>query len=233
MDPEADATSFVMPEADVLIEAEYKWKDSILLAKAQEAAKKGLSGYKDEALYRPAQKEELNEAVAAGTEAIEKVTDTAGVEAALAAAKKAMDAIKTDAQLAAEEQQAALTKAKSGAKEELKKYKEESLYRPAQKEELKAAIASGTEAIEQAADAAGVEAALEAAKKVIDTIKTDAQLTAEEQLQNEKPPVQDPAQNVKDPVPNPQNSLPKVGSVHKSGKLWYKILSSDNGGRAV
>lgn len=62
-----------------------------------------LVSYKNPADYRVAQQTELAQAVAAGKAAIDAAADKAGVDGALASAKAAMDAIKTDAQLAAEE----------------------------------------------------------------------------------------------------------------------------------
>ena len=73
------------------------------LAQAKADAKAALDSYKNAADYRAAQQTELANAIAAGKAAIDAAADLAGVEAALANAKLAMDAIKTDAQLKAEE----------------------------------------------------------------------------------------------------------------------------------
>ena len=95
---------------------------------------------------------------------------------ALANAKAAIDAIKTDAQLTAEE----LAAAKRTAKSALLSYKDTHDYRAEQKAELSNAIDDGIAAINAATNTDEVAAALEAAKAVMDAIKTDAQLTAEE-----------------------------------------------------
>ncbi len=106
-----------------------------------------------------------------------------------------------------------LAKAREDAIQELLKYKSEDLYRPAQKGELSSAVAAGIEEIKAASDVSGVEAALASAKRTIDAIKTDAQLTGEEKLQTKNPP--------------------KAGSLKKSGKIWYKILSSKKGSQTA
>ena len=74
------------------------------LADAKEEAKAELEDYKDPADYRAGQQTELENAVAAGKENIDSAADKDAVAAALSAAKEAIDAIKTDAQLTAEEQ---------------------------------------------------------------------------------------------------------------------------------
>lgn len=70
--------------------------------------------------------------------------------------------------------------AKAAAKAELDAYASPDNYRPAQQAELAAAIEAGKLAIDAAPDPDGIAAALAAAKKVIDAIKTDAQLLKEE-----------------------------------------------------
>jgi len=77
--------------------------EQLALAEAKAAAKAALDAYKKPADYREAQKTELANAIAAGKAAIDAAADIAGVNAALAAAKLAMDAVKTDAQLKAQE----------------------------------------------------------------------------------------------------------------------------------
>ena len=73
-----------------------------------------------------------------------------------------------------------LQQAKADAKAQLDSYKNADDYRDAQKTELASAIAAGKNAIDRAADAQAVKAALATAKTQMDAIKTDAQLTAEE-----------------------------------------------------
>lgn len=74
-----------------------------------------------------------------------------------------------------------LAEAKAAAKAELDAYKNADDYRDAEKSDLAAAIAAGNAAIDDAMDTDAVAAALATAKAVIDAIKTDVQLTAEEQ----------------------------------------------------
>ena len=77
----------------------------------------------------------------------------------------------------------ALATAKTTAKASLETYVNAENYRLAQQEELATAIANGKIAIDNATDIAGVESSLANAKTVIDEIKTDAELTAEETAQ--------------------------------------------------
>ena len=77
----------------------------------------------------------------------------------------------------------ALDAAKAAAKTELENYFaaiDPADYRPAQQDELTAAVDGGNGEIDAATDIDAVNAALAAAKATIDAIKTDAQLTADE-----------------------------------------------------
>ncbi|MBR2547881.1 MAG: hypothetical protein IKF07_06800 [Eubacterium sp.] len=152
--------------------------DAMLLAEEKTAAKNELSSYKDPSLYRDAQKTELAAAISSGKSAIDAAQTTAGVNSALAAAKKEIDKIKTDAQMAIEEGN--LEEAKKAAKAELSKYKDPSLYRDPQKEELIAAINKGIAEIDAAKDTNDVASVLLKAEREIDKIKTDADLLKEE-----------------------------------------------------
>jgi len=95
------------------------------------------------------------------------------------------------------EMQYELLVAKFNAKTELENYKNADDYREAQKIELANAITAGKEAIDAAADIAGVNKALADAKAAIDEIKTD-QLTAEE-LAAAKEAAKSELDNYKDP----------------------------------
>ena len=150
----------------------------VVVERYKAAAKAELENYKDPADYREAQQAELSAAIAAGNDAIDAAADKEAVATAQADAKLAIDAIKTDAELTAEE----LAAAKADAKAELESYKDPADYREAEQAELTAAIAAGNDAIDDAATIDDVTAALNAAKEVVDEIKTDAQHTAEEQL---------------------------------------------------
>jgi len=174
------ATDTVVVTADLQLTAQWIDDIAVALEEAKTTAKATLESYKDASNYRDAQKTELATAVANGKTAIDNATDLAGVEAALANAKTAVDAIKTDAELTAEEEAQALANAKTTAKAALESYKDASAYRPAQQTELATAVANGKTAIDNATDLAGVEAALANAKTTIDAIETDAQITAKE-----------------------------------------------------
>ena len=152
------------------------------LTDIKEAAKQELVDYKNPDDYRPNQQAALADAIAAGKNAIDNAAVTNGVETALANAKAEIDKIKTDAQLSAEE----LDAAKTAAKQELDEYKNPDDYRAEQQTELQNAISDGKDAIDNAADTDGVASALADAKAEIDKIKTDAQLTAEELAANKE-----------------------------------------------
>ena len=214
-----------------------------------------LASYKNPADYRPAEQIALAEAITTGTNLINAQTTEQDVEAVLNATKLAINLIKTDAQLTAEEEAAAaqalaqakatkialinavtaglveadytvaswselqvaianalfaveaassitevngvtvpdaasilvsaaveqLANAKLEAKSVLAGYANAAAYRPAQQTELAQAITAGEAAIDAATSVFAVNEALSAAKLAIDSIKTDAQLTAEEE----------------------------------------------------
>ena len=150
------------------------------LVDAKTAAKTALDNYKNASAYRTAQQTELAAAISNGKSAIDEAADAQAVNTALANTKSVIDAIKTNAQLIAEEAVLALTQAKTDAKSTLDSYKNASDYRTAQQTELAAAIANGKTAINDAVSVEAVNTALTNAKSVIDAIKTNAQLTAEE-----------------------------------------------------
>ena len=166
---------------DVTVSAQ--WTDLVAqaLATAKTTAKTTLETYVNAEDYRQTQQEELATAIANGKNAIDNATDVAGVETALADAKTVIDEIKTNAELTTEETAQALASAKTTAKASLETYVNAEDYRQAQQEELATAIANGKNAIDNATDVAGVETALADAKTVIDEIKTNAELTAEEE----------------------------------------------------
>ena len=146
------------------------------LEQAKRAAVIELENYTDPAGYRPAQRDEREQALAAGKAAIEAAGSFEAVEAALTAAKEALDTIPTDGELSAGE----LNEARKTAAEELTGYKDPADYRPAQQRELEQAVADGLVAIAAAGTAEEVGQALAAAKAVLDGVKTNAQLTDEE-----------------------------------------------------
>jgi len=146
------------------------------LASAKQTAKTALAGYAKAEDYREAQKTVLSSAITNGNNAIDAATDITAVNTALANAKAAIDEIKTDAELTAEE----LLAAKSAAKITLESYKNSADYRDAQKAELQSTIANGKAAIDAATDVGGVERELASAKATMDAIETDAEITAKE-----------------------------------------------------
>lgn len=97
------------------------------LAAAKTAAKAELETYKSTVVYRANQKSDRDAAVASGKSAIDSAANTAAVTTALTAAKAAIDLLKTDAQLTAEE----LAAAKTAAKAAIAGYKVKGDYSPA------------------------------------------------------------------------------------------------------
>ena len=146
------------------------------LAVAKAEAKSALDAYVDLDDYRTEQQNAIANAIADGKLAIDAAMAKAGVTSALDSAKLAIDAIKTDSEMTADE----LANAKQTAKNALATYANAEDYREAQKTELSSAITNGNNAIDSASDIASVNTALTNAKAVIDSIKTNAQLTAEE-----------------------------------------------------
>ena len=177
----------VTTDEDSLDEAISELNDAIenqsVLVAAKTAAINDLESYKNPQDYRETQKAELAQVVADGKAAINQAEDTDAVATALGVAKAKADAIKTDAQLKAEEDAAkerALAEAKTAAINDLEHYKNPAEYREAQKAELAKVVADGKVAINQAKDTDAVATALGAAKAKADAIKTDAQLKDEE-----------------------------------------------------
>ncbi|MBR2546790.1 MAG: hypothetical protein IKF07_01160 [Eubacterium sp.] len=156
------------------------------LANAKTAAREELTTYKnskDLSLYRPQQQNELAEILSSGCHAIDSAVDEAGVTTALSAAKRSMDAVKTDAELTREEQEGALQSAIASACSELETYVDPALYRDNERQLIADIIIEGKTNIQQAQDLAGVANALAAAEALLDDVKTDAEYTAEEQGQ--------------------------------------------------
>lgn len=146
------------------------------LLAAKNTAKAELDVYVNSSNYRTEEQALLASAIAEGKNAIDSATDISAVNTALATAKAAIDGIKTDAELTAEE----LASAKTNAKSELESYVNAGDYRADQQALLASAIANGKTAIDESADIIAVSTALANAKAAIDEIKTDAELTAEE-----------------------------------------------------
>lgn len=181
-------TAKTMVEPSVLTKLANAEAQMVLLTKKAQA-KTALDTYKNADRYRDAQKAELSQAIADGKAAIDAAADEEAINTALTAAKTAMDAIKTDAQLDSEEA-TTLAEAKTAAIVDLKAYKNKDDYRSAEQAQLAKAIEEGEKAINAVtlntetndlADAkAKISTALATAKTTMDTIKTDAQYVVEE-----------------------------------------------------
>ena len=124
----------------------------------KEEAKAELENYKDPSDYRPEQQTELQNAVNAGKDAIDSAEDVDGVAAAMENAKAAIDDIKTDEELAAEELAA--------DKDAFEEYKEE------KKNEI--------DALAQDGDSDAVKEIIDEAKKDIDDLEYDESKSLED-----------------------------------------------------
>ena len=168
---------------DLKTKAEEEYIENTELATVKIAAIKELNGYKNESDYRQAEKEKLKEVISRWQEVINNVKIDSyytlqdakdAVAAALSDAKDAVDGLnlKTDEELTAEE----LAAAKENAIAELETYRSEDLYRDADKEKLRTAVAEGIERINEAETTGQAEFALAVGKIEIDSINTAAQL---------------------------------------------------------
>lgn len=115
---------------------------------------------------------------------------------------------------------------RESAKSELSSYRSATDYRAAQQTELADAITAGTAAIDAAETPEAVTAALNAAKAAIDQIKTDAQLTEEEQgnLSAKPDPDQDTNTDTK-PETDPDTDTESETSIPFTDVLadsWYE-----------
>lgn len=173
-------------------QAEEEKQREAALKTAREEAINELSAFRDPSLYRETEKAILADAVTRGKAAIESAKTIEEVEACLISAKAEIALIKTDAELTAEEnrkeeeKEAALKQAKESAKNELSAYKDPASYRNAEKEVLADAVARGKVAIDKAETIEEVSAALLSAKAEISLIKTDEEMTQEENQTEEE-----------------------------------------------
>ena len=145
-----------------------------------------ISNYPDYSLYREAEQDEIRGIVDKAVTNIEACSAESDAAQIVTEAKTAIDQVKTNAEYEAEEAQAALDEAKSAAITELESYKDPSLYRDAEKEELSQVVTEEKAKITNAKTVSEVGTILSAAKIRIDLIKTAAQYEKEEQEQQEQ-----------------------------------------------
>ena len=153
-----------------------QWVDEIAeqLETSKETSKTTLESYVTLTDYRTAQQSEVTNAIAAGKQAIDNATTVSEVESALASAKTVIDAIKTDAQLTAEELAAALAQVKASATLELENYADLSKYEAAEQAEISLIVSAYKTTIAEANEVSLVEKALKEAKEAIDNVETAA-----------------------------------------------------------
>jgi len=136
------------------------------VATSKSSALEILDSYGKPADYRSDEQAKLATAKSDGKNAINAATTVDGVNAALAKAKAAINALTTAAQYVAQE----LTAAKTNAKNELKSYKQQQNFTAAAWCAVQNKISVWSTAIDNCADTAAVDSALAAAKADLDTI---------------------------------------------------------------
>lgn len=140
------------------------------LAGEKAAAKAEIEGYLADTVYLEEQATVRAEAVTAGLAAVIAAKNSEEIALAITTVKSAVDALETKASIV------------DAAKADLNAYKaEEGLYREAQATERAGYIATAETAMDNATTQAAVNEAVATAKTAIDGLKTDAELTAEEQ----------------------------------------------------
>ncbi|MGL6294167.1 hypothetical protein, partial [Eubacterium aggregans] len=144
-------------------DAQYTAEEAKDLADAKAVAIADLTGYKKPADYRESQQAELTAAITAGTNAINGAVDKTGITQALADAKTAMDAIKTNVQLTEEERQQAMADTKAA----IAKAKEDGL--------TQAAVDAARAAIDKldATSQTEIKAEIEGLKTEIEKVEAD------------------------------------------------------------
>lgn len=151
------------------------------LAAAKVAAKAELEGYKAAVFYREGQISARAAAVTAGKSAIDSAASAAAVTVALNAAKAAIDALKTDAQLTAEE----LASAKTAAKAAIAGFKTQGSYSPAGWALIANIVGKWQAAVDACTLTPQVAADVDEAKTELNTVTTAVQeKTANQSLVN-------------------------------------------------
>ena len=153
----------------------------LTLEETKTAAKDEITRYVNLEDYRDEQMTEVLAIINTTKTKIDEAADADAVAAAVSEGKAAIDLIKTDAELTAEEAAKALAEAKAAAKTELEGYVNPADYRDAEKAEITTIVTEGKAAIDAATDEAGVASALADAKARLDALKTNAEYTAEEE----------------------------------------------------
>lgn len=163
----AAITAMSMVKSDAVLAAE-------ALTVAKTKAKAELNSYKNLNDYRSAEQQQITAIRATGCTNIDAAASTAAVNSALSAAKAAIAAIKTNAQLTAEE----LASAKAQAVNQLNSYKSSSDYSAANWAIIIEKIQRGTSLIHACQTTAEVDGILSQIKADIDTVLTTQQENA-------------------------------------------------------
>lgn len=110
----------------------------------------------------------------------------------------------------------------------LETYKDSNAYRDPQKKELEKIIADAKIKLEKAVSAKEVDAIVADARVAMDAVKTDAQLTAEENAQQKPGTILPPVQ-----VPNPEPQTPVISQPQKKAKVAKVKVRAKAGKKAA
>jgi hypothetical protein len=145
-------------------DAQYKAEE---LAAVKTTANAEVEGYKADVVYLAEQAQARTDAINAAKAKIEEAITEDAINAAVAEAKAAIDALETKETIV------------SAAIVEVDAYKADEVYLEAQAAEKAAAVATAKEAIASATTKAAIDTAVSDMKAAIDQIKTKAQIEAE------------------------------------------------------
>lgn len=160
-----------------------KWKEAEDLEPAEifenmrAAAKEEIAVYLNKEEYEQAQQEEASGIVADTLTKLEEAEDTVSMNNIMVDAKKKLDTLPTREELEAEKE---LKDAKENAKALLESYKDPTLYREEQQEELKAILEAALIKLDAAENIEDVNKTTEDTKAALDAVKTAEQLNLEE-----------------------------------------------------
>ena len=168
------------PSPEVVSPSNSEEQVDTALVQVKEEATNTINSYVNLSNYRDAQQDEISEIITSCLESINNATSIEEVNNALTSAKASIDNVKTDEELTHKENTDALTLAKEEGNALINTYVNLNDYREAQRDEINEIITSCLESINNATSIEEVNNALTSAKSSIDTIKTNEELTEEE-----------------------------------------------------
>ncbi|MDT2866315.1 hypothetical protein [Vagococcus carniphilus] len=182
-------TSLDKVKTDKELTAEEAANTAKELAAYKETSKTSLSEYKNKSDYRESEQEAIAKILEATNTKIDGAKDKASINELVKEAKSALDKVKTDKELTAEETATAakeLAAYKETSKTSLSEYKNKSDYRETEQEAITKILEATNTKIDGAKDKASIDELVKEAKSALDKVKTDKELTAEEAATAEK-----------------------------------------------